>query len=244
MSGSAVARFECGNCGKRYAWKPQLAGRKVSCKCGQLFVVPSEPPQQDEPPHYELAAEPAPAVAPAASPPHAVSLDYRRKDAPEPEASAYFPDRVKDLYMPLAFIAIGTAVEIGLGFFSRRGGLEGAAAGVIHVGLKLIINTVLMLVAILVVAKIREISFGPVPTAILKLCGISIGPGAIGTLVGLMLAWMPLGGLLGWVVGFVLYFAAIGALFDLDESDTWWCVGTIFFAKVMFVIVAVRILAA
>jgi hypothetical protein len=96
-----------------------------------------------------------------------------------------------------------------------------------------------MLAGIFLVAKIRDISFGPLPTAIIKLCAISIGPGAIGSLLGLVLAWFPLGGLIGWVVGFILYFALIGALFDLDESDTWWCVITIFGVKLLVVFVIV-----
>ena len=32
----------------------------------------------------------------------------------------YFPDRTKDLHLPLAFIAIGTVVNVGIAMFDRR----------------------------------------------------------------------------------------------------------------------------
>ena len=36
-----------------------------------------------------------------------------------------------------------------------------------------------------------------------------------------------------WVVGFMLYFALIGTLFELDQDDTWYCVKVIFLLKVI-----------
>lgn len=55
-------KFSCGNCGKSYRWKPELAGKKVKCKCGQIMAAPAEPPVAAEPEVdldglYELAAE-------------------------------------------------------------------------------------------------------------------------------------------------------------------------------------------
>jgi hypothetical protein len=214
MEPSAV-QFDCQHCGKRYAWTREIAGRRLHCACGQTLVVPQAP----------------------------AALGYRQQDAVQPGESHYFADPVKDLWMPLAFVAIGTVIEIALGFFGRRGGVEGALAGGHYVGVKLVVNTIAMLIAILILGKLRGISFGPMPTALLKLCGISIGPGAIGTLVGVMFSWMPLGIVLGWIAGFVLYFAAIGALFDLDQEDTWWCVVTIFVVKIAVAMVVVRLLS-
>ncbi len=233
-------QFGCDACGKQYTWEPQLAGRRVRCKCGQVVVVPSSPPEAEGP--YDIAPE-EPAMSPS-SPPVTPALEYQRADVRATETDLYFPDRVKDLYIPLALIGAGTVIEVAMAFFGRRGGVDSAESAVLRVGIYMIINTVLMLVAIFAVAKLRDISFGPLPTAILKLCGISIGPGAIGSLAGFMLAWLPFGGIVGWILGFVLYFALIGALFDLDEPDTWWCVVTIFLTKVAFVIVVSCVLAS
>src|SRR5690606_16262231 len=40
MSDTQKAHFECESCGKRYTWKPQLAGKKAKCKCGATLTVP------------------------------------------------------------------------------------------------------------------------------------------------------------------------------------------------------------
>ena len=58
-----------------------------------------------------------------------------------------------------------------------------------------------------------------------------------------MLRFIPFGGLFGWIGEFILYFALLGALFDLDESDTWYFVWVVFLVKVAVVlaIVAVRV---
>jgi hypothetical protein len=55
-------KFSCGKCGKSYKWKPELAGKKVKCKCGNVMAAPKEEPvaeQQDVDLDglYELAAE-------------------------------------------------------------------------------------------------------------------------------------------------------------------------------------------
>lgn len=53
------ARFSCEGCGKTYAWKPELAGRRVKCKCGHVMTVMQAPPQPepelDEDALYDLA---------------------------------------------------------------------------------------------------------------------------------------------------------------------------------------------
>ena len=69
MSEVATPRFPCEGCGRKYTLKPELAGRRVKCKCGHVMTVPHAPPP--EPPElrveddlYEMAPEPAkPAAA-------------------------------------------------------------------------------------------------------------------------------------------------------------------------------------
>jgi hypothetical protein len=96
-------------------------------------------------------------------------------------------------------------------------------------GKELILDTALMLVAVLIAGRLRRINFGPLPVAVMKLCAIAIAPDAAGVLLMPLAVLIPiLGGLGVWVVCFCLYFALIGALFDLDQSDTWYCVCVIF----------------
>src|SRR5437868_6076662 len=85
MSQVVEGKFACDQCGKRYGWKPQFAGKKAKCGCGATIVVPSAETEPD--PLYELveqaAAEAARApvtvvpAAVAAAPPVRPTLPYR-----------------------------------------------------------------------------------------------------------------------------------------------------------------------
>ena len=62
MESVEQGKFSCDKCGKSYKWKPELAGKKVKCKCGNIMAAPAEEPVAAEPEVdldslYELAAE-------------------------------------------------------------------------------------------------------------------------------------------------------------------------------------------
>lgn len=40
----ASGMFKCAGCARQYKWKPELAGKKVKCKCGTAIEVPSQMP--------------------------------------------------------------------------------------------------------------------------------------------------------------------------------------------------------
>jgi hypothetical protein len=76
----ATGSFSCDACGKSYAWKPEIAGKRVKCKCGGKLTVPATDPAADAAPdgfddlmaladgapaHEESYAPPVAAVAPA-----------------------------------------------------------------------------------------------------------------------------------------------------------------------------------
>jgi hypothetical protein len=44
MSAVEEVGFSCAACGKQYRWKPEIAGKKVKCKCGNPLAVPAAPP--------------------------------------------------------------------------------------------------------------------------------------------------------------------------------------------------------
>jgi hypothetical protein len=58
MSGRGAGVISCPECAASYPWKPQLAGKKVRCKCGKLFeakppkALPAQP--VDEPDVFAL----------------------------------------------------------------------------------------------------------------------------------------------------------------------------------------------
>ncbi len=44
MSDAATSIFECSACRKHYKWKPEIAGKKVKCKCGTVIHIPATDP--------------------------------------------------------------------------------------------------------------------------------------------------------------------------------------------------------
>jgi hypothetical protein len=51
-----VGQFSCDSCGKTFAWKPQLAGKRVKCKCGAPLTVPRTDPADGDAGLDDLAA--------------------------------------------------------------------------------------------------------------------------------------------------------------------------------------------
>src|SRR5258706_9838109 len=63
MATASLTQFSCDSCGKTYRWKPELAGRRVKCKCGHAMSIPTAPVgpmpvtnESFEPPAAESAA--------------------------------------------------------------------------------------------------------------------------------------------------------------------------------------------
>ena len=71
MAEGTQATITCDACGRHYAWKPQIAGKKVKCKCGQVLTVPVGPPENpdmapsDAPPEDNAVLAAAPTACPA-----------------------------------------------------------------------------------------------------------------------------------------------------------------------------------
>jgi hypothetical protein len=134
--GEARFRFLCPGCRASFGWKPQYAGRKIRCKCGQVFMPPDPPAAAPEPETdaYDVnddapPARPAPvhrvtpvaeaaAPAPAAPPPPSdrlagVAAIYGHRARPvtqEPADDEASP--LKDLYLPLALLVLGLGLRI------------------------------------------------------------------------------------------------------------------------------------
>jgi hypothetical protein len=176
------------------------------------------------------APAPAPEVHAGAAKPQAAPLQYqnpRDRGVAEP-GSEYFPDRTLDYHLPLALIAAGTFIEVAAALIRGHRSPFGFAPHLIGLGLHLVVGTATMLIGVLIAARFRGIELGKFPTAIMKLAAICIAPGAAVTLLSPALAVIPFGFLIGLAGQFILYFALLGTLFHMDESDTWYCVCVIF----------------
>jgi hypothetical protein len=86
-----------------------------------------------------------------------------------------------------------------------------------------------MLAGTYTAAVLRGLKLGRFWTVVFKLAALTVAPSAVAAIVYPLVGFVPFFGaiiLLG--VEFVLYFALMGVLFDLDESDTWYCTWVMF----------------
>jgi hypothetical protein len=95
------SKFPCTSCGKTYTWKPELAGKKAKCKCGNVMMVPAAPPAppEEEDGLYDLA--------PADEPPKP-KVKPRVPLAPLPAKGPAPPSR-SPVAAPVAAVAAATA---------------------------------------------------------------------------------------------------------------------------------------
>lgn len=203
MSQVPTATFSCLKCGKKFQWSTALAGRRVRCDCGAMLKFPSQPGGKS------LAPQPnATASAKAGTP----------RDMTDPQT-------IKDFYAPLGLLLGGLLVRIIAAAWN--------GGGMVNLGLQLAAPFALMLPALLLAGRLRQINLGPLPTVAFKVAALSVAPGAIVLFFRPLLALVPfVGGLAQGALAFVAYFALLGALFDLDESDTWYCFCVLFLVHV------------
>jgi hypothetical protein len=138
------------------------------------------------------------------------------------------PETLKNLYIPLWLLAGGVTVGV-IAAFIREG--YDVRAALTRVGMELILGTIFLLAGILVAAKVRGINLGNFWIAVFKVAAISVAPSALLAMCMPFLNHIPFGGWIGWIGAFAFYFALLGVLFDLDQSDTWYCVIVIVIVK-------------
>jgi hypothetical protein len=160
-------------------------------------------------------------------------LDYRTPRTPSPQSDSLFEDRPIDLHLPLALLGGGVLIEVVAALIHARGAGASFASMLGSIGVRLIVAPAIMMVGILIAAKFREIDFGHLGVAAMKLAAICIAPTAAVTLLMPIARVIPIFGWLGLLlVQFALYFALIGTMFKIDESDTWYCVCVFFILDV------------
>lgn len=165
---------------------------------------------------------PSPRARPAAVPAAHAPLAYQSRRSAKDEPDGYFPDKTIDFHLPLVLLVSGIAIELVGRLFSCC--KPQFTFTLRSIGVDLMLGTAVMLVGVLIAARLRQIELGRLPVAVLKLAAICVAPGAAVVLLSSALRVIPLGWIIGLIVQFVLYFALIGTLLKLDESDTWFVV--------------------
>ncbi len=216
----------CDQCGKTFARISTPDDRNARCTCGSVIHWPDDPLPDEA--AYDLAPKPplparkSPSSTTLTARPSTIVLGY---STPRDEPSANPEHHADNLYLPIWLLGGGIAIEIIAALLTQRHGVFPALQ---TVAVQLLVGTSFMLAGILLAAKFRGISLGGFWIAVLKLGAISVAPSAVMALFTPLLDHIPFGSLIGWAADFVLYFALLGALFDLDESDTWYCISVIF----------------
>lgn len=197
MSDTSDSKFACDACGKQYAWKPQLAGKRGKCACGAAIAVPATDPaareESDAPDDsdlYELAEGPVVSSAPRpvpiipaapARPVLSSSAGVGYGSAPtaaDREKDRFAFDRLthapRDFYAPAALLAIGF---VAMAAWAARE-VDAGALGVMLVSLAVAVTTLVKTAVLtglaLLIAPRFGISFGDLRTAILKIAAIVV----------------------------------------------------------------------
>lgn len=152
---STEPKFVCSSCGKDYRWKPELAGKKAKCKCGNVITVPSKPPapaparlapkpkeeDADLDGLYALAQEEKKAVRAADGADHGAAAGYRCPScsASMPPGAVICPgcqlDMRTGMRQPVAAARPGSGVLAAAGAYAAATATgRGGGAGVLPYG--------------------------------------------------------------------------------------------------------------
>jgi hypothetical protein len=203
-----------------------MIGRAARCPCGAAIRCPDQPEAEDA--AYDLAPEPARVVKTAAAPaPVVPTLAYQTSRAalPADERTGVDVDVLKNQTAPLWLLGGGIVVELIASFIQNRHDLD---VTLLEISFEIVVGTILMLVGVLLTAKIRGFQVGSFWSAALRVAAISVAPAAASDIIMPVAGLIPFGGVLQFGIRFVLRFALLGVFFDMDESDTWYCVTLIF----------------
>jgi hypothetical protein len=234
-------KFSCAACQRSYTWKPELAGKRGKCKCGQVLSVPQEPPQPDPPQDdlYDLADVPPvpvtkapqtvmrPALAAGAS---GVPLEYQRAPTAreiERSLSNTLIDPRRDVHVPFAMIAAGVILYLSYYAIHYNLGATGMIAASVGLTIITLIETTLLVGFALVIAGPLGVGFGGVGTTILKLAAIVVFCDGLTTWIdGLAVKFLgPLAsgifgfGVIGLPIAILVYFTCLIYLFSMDPGD-------------------------
>jgi hypothetical protein len=245
--GEGTDKFACDGCGRSYTWKPELAGKRAKCKCGQVLNVPQELPQAGKPQEEDLydfadgPSHPSPRANPVANVPiaaapiaaktaaRALPLGYQRGPTAREKdlaSSSTFIDKKRDIYIPCTLLGIGLFLSIGYYILHYQLGPGPLLFTSIGLLVMTILETGILLGFAFTVAGPLGVSFGSIHTAILKFAAIILFCDGVTTWLDGLLAHYGGGGFFGFgVFGFpvalAIYWILFINLFSMDPGDSW-----------------------
>jgi hypothetical protein len=233
-------RFPCPACGKRYRWKPDIAGRKAKCACGTSIDVPQSLDADPDEGAYELLevaapvakAVPAPAVRVAPAPAAGKTLDYgggRSQKQIEQSDEHRMTHLPRDVYFPVGMLIVGFLALLGWAYHIGEGSIGVVVVFGGFLTVATLIKTVAMIGIAFLIAGWYGVSFGLFWYAVLKLAAMLVATDAALYWVDLAVesaGGLPTGRRAGLYVGLVYTLAAavviaIGLryMFDMDADE-------------------------
>lgn len=240
MTDGSLPTFACPQCGRRRAWKPEYSVKRVKCSCGSVFVAPAKPEAAEED-EYDIAPDPAAPMAATLTPQGKPVVAYRSA-APKAVArpgrmeldDPWEGDKFRNLYFPAALVVGASLFNIIVSAYFLKDASLGLRNASIKMGLSLLVEIPVMLLACVLAVKLLDAAFGPVGPAILKLSSIALAPDALQWLLIVIGLWIGgsvglsslivggvLGALLGWILSLVLYFWLFTYYFDMTVGEAY-----------------------
>ena len=210
----------CPRCGNRFAWKPSLAGNKLSCTCGRIIDV-------------EIGGEPTGTVYRTAPKGGGTAAAEKIGDR-----AALYPRRVativadgpaservfslaKDRLVPIGLIVVGVSGRAAQAILISTRTHHPAAATAMAM-FELVSNIAVTLLGAYLTAAMLAVNFGHLGTAAFKLA-------AIGVFAGAAAAWVPYldydptrlrGMVLALQLMLLIYSPLFYVLFELDVQES------------------------
>ena len=224
----------CGSCGKKYVWKPQLAGRKVKCACGDVILVPR---MESDDPHdeYELADAPQEPAAPRVSDvvlnrlgripaPKSTEPDPQKAAADEKLRKIMEPNVWRDIAVPMMLLGAGLALSFYEVMHASQHPPESMAAAAPLVAIRAIAGMALCVGGIFLATTCFDVCLlGSFRSCLLRLCAIAVAPSAIYGVMCYAIGDVA-GSATGTLLGVGLYATLFYFLLKLDLKDTAICV--------------------
>lgn len=224
----------CGACGKKYAWKPELAGRKVRCGCGTTILVPL--PRTDEArDEYELADDPQEPAAPRAADVvlnRLGRIPERKPDGPDPEKLAsdeqmrriLEPNLMRDVAIPMMLLGAGLALSFYEVMHAPQHAPDTMAAAAPLVAIRAVAGMALCVGGIFLATACFDVCLlGSFRSCLLRLCAIAVAPSAIYGVMCYAIGDVA-GSTAGTFTAVALYAVLFYYLLKLDLKDTAICV--------------------
>lgn len=149
--------------------------------------------------------------------------------------------QLREWYLPMGVLVAGVLIQLIVHISSSDSAIEGAIGWVILLLVELFVFSPLAIVSMFLVAKFKEMSFGPLLPGIFKMTAVTVGAGGLADLFFLnVVDYLPNSTRVVFLVLFLINLVFLGVpaaiLFRLETGETSALVGTIITTRFVLII--------